>query len=27
VLRLVHDDTRNGETVVLDGTAPNRREP
>jgi NAD(P)-dependent dehydrogenase (short-subunit alcohol dehydrogenase family) len=26
-LRLVHDDTRNGETVVLDGTAPNRREP
>jgi NAD(P)-dependent dehydrogenase (short-subunit alcohol dehydrogenase family) len=27
-LRLLHDDTRNGETVVLDGTAPLiRREP
>ena len=27
VLRLVRDDTINGETVVLDGTAPQRREP
>jgi NAD(P)-dependent dehydrogenase (short-subunit alcohol dehydrogenase family) len=26
-LRLVHDDTRNGETVVLDGTTPHRRQP
>jgi hypothetical protein len=27
VLRLIGDDTLNGETVVLDGTAPHRREP
>jgi 3-hydroxybutyrate dehydrogenase len=27
VLGLVEDDTRNGETVVLDGTAPTRRGP
>jgi NAD(P)-dependent dehydrogenase (short-subunit alcohol dehydrogenase family) len=27
VLRLVDDDTLNGETVVLDGTAPTRRAP
>ena len=27
VLRLVRDDTINGEAVVLDGTAPQRREP
>jgi NAD(P)-dependent dehydrogenase (short-subunit alcohol dehydrogenase family) len=27
VLRLVHDDTLNGESVVLDGTAPQRRTP
>lgn len=27
VVRLVHDDTRNGETVVLDGSAPQRRTP
>jgi 3-hydroxybutyrate dehydrogenase len=27
VLRLIDDDTINGETVVLDGTAPTRREP
>lgn len=27
VLGLIEDDTRNGETVVLDGTAPARREP
>jgi NAD(P)-dependent dehydrogenase (short-subunit alcohol dehydrogenase family) len=26
-LELVHDDTRNGETVVLDGTASGRRQP
>jgi NAD(P)-dependent dehydrogenase (short-subunit alcohol dehydrogenase family) len=27
VLRLIHDDTLNGETVVLDGTAPTGRTP
>ena len=27
VLRLVRDDTINGEAIVLDGTAPQRREP
>jgi 3-hydroxybutyrate dehydrogenase len=27
VLTLIEDDTRNGETVVLDGTTPARREP
>jgi NAD(P)-dependent dehydrogenase (short-subunit alcohol dehydrogenase family) len=27
VLRLVGDDTINGESVVLDGTAPPRRNP
>jgi len=27
VLRLVRDDTINGDAVVLDGTAPQRREP
>jgi NAD(P)-dependent dehydrogenase (short-subunit alcohol dehydrogenase family) len=27
VLRLVRDDTINGEAIVLDGTAPERREP
>jgi NAD(P)-dependent dehydrogenase (short-subunit alcohol dehydrogenase family) len=27
VLRLVGDDTINGESVVLDGTAPLRRDP
>ena len=27
VLKLIGDDTLNGETVVLDGTAPHRREP
>jgi NAD(P)-dependent dehydrogenase (short-subunit alcohol dehydrogenase family) len=27
VLRLIGDDTLNGETVVLDGTAPHRRDP
>jgi 3-hydroxybutyrate dehydrogenase len=26
-LRLIEDETRNGETVVLDGTTPTRREP
>jgi NAD(P)-dependent dehydrogenase (short-subunit alcohol dehydrogenase family) len=27
VLRLIHDDTLNGETVVLDGTTPTGRTP
>ena len=27
VLALVQDEKRNGETVVLDGTAPTRRDP